>query len=46
LLVENSWGTNGFKNFNCDRDNLRQLFTVSGPEWASICDSVYYCLPQ
>ncbi|KAK4118427.1 hypothetical protein N657DRAFT_651261 [Parathielavia appendiculata] len=40
------WASNGYKNFNCYRDNGRTLFTTSGPEWANTCSSVYYCVPQ
>jgi hypothetical protein len=46
FLPSRSWGTNGFKNFNCYRDNGRKLYEVSGPEWANICSVVYYCVPQ
>ncbi|KAK4234942.1 hypothetical protein C8A03DRAFT_46812 [Achaetomium macrosporum] len=40
------WGSNGYKNWNCYKDNGRQLFTTSGPEWSETCTSVYYCIPQ
>jgi hypothetical protein len=40
------WGSNGFKNWNCYKDNGRQIFRNSGPEWSAVCNSVYYCIPQ
>ncbi|KAK4153443.1 hypothetical protein C8A00DRAFT_33806 [Chaetomidium leptoderma] len=46
LYSWSGWGTNGYKNFDCYRDNGRQLFTTSGPEWANSYNSVYYCIPQ
>ncbi|KAK4150606.1 hypothetical protein C8A00DRAFT_17900 [Chaetomidium leptoderma] len=46
LYSWSGWGTNGYKNFNCYRDNGHKLFATSGPEWANTCSSVYYCLPQ
>ncbi|KAL2194267.1 hypothetical protein P885DRAFT_43442 [Corynascus similis CBS 632.67] len=46
LYSWSGWGTNGFKNFDCFRDNGRELYRTSGPEWANRCNSIYYCLPQ
>ncbi|KAH6649382.1 hypothetical protein F5144DRAFT_4192 [Chaetomium tenue] len=46
LYSWSGWGTNGFKNFNCYRDNGRKLYERSGPEWAFLCNVVYYCVPQ
>ncbi|KAK3902855.1 hypothetical protein C8A05DRAFT_33429 [Staphylotrichum tortipilum] len=40
------WGSNGYKNFNCYKDNGRKLYETSGPEWAKPCSSIYYCIPQ
>ncbi|KAK0630940.1 hypothetical protein B0T17DRAFT_616526 [Bombardia bombarda] len=45
LYTWSGWGANG-KNWNCYKDNQRTLFTTSGPEWADVCKSVYYCIPQ
>ncbi|KAK3934218.1 hypothetical protein QBC46DRAFT_325500 [Diplogelasinospora grovesii] len=40
------WGSNGFKNWNCYRDNGRLIFSQSRPEAENHCNSIYYCLPQ
>ena len=45
-MPENSWASNGYKNFNCYRDNGRQLYQQSATEWLNTCTSVYYCIPQ
>lgn len=46
LTLFRSWGSNGYKNWNCYKDNGRQLYRTSGPEWSNTCYSVYYCIPQ
>ncbi|AEO66525.1 uncharacterized protein THITE_110571 [Thermothielavioides terrestris NRRL 8126] len=42
-----SWGTNGFKNFNCYKESGRAIYTYNGPETSTTCSSVYYyCIPS
>ncbi|KAH6614481.1 hypothetical protein B0J18DRAFT_439436 [Chaetomium sp. MPI-SDFR-AT-0129] len=46
LYSWSGWGSNGFKNWDCYRDDGHKLYEYSGPEWATVCSSVYYCKPQ
>ncbi|KAH8771467.1 hypothetical protein BGZ57DRAFT_896167 [Hyaloscypha finlandica] len=39
------WATNGFKNFNCFKDNGREVYSVDFGEGRTTCDSYYYCFP-
>jgi hypothetical protein len=41
-----SWGTNGYKNFNCYKDNGHQLYRIDTIESSTTCNSIYYCVPQ
>jgi hypothetical protein len=39
------WATNGYKNFNCFRDDDHDIYSVDFGEGTTICESFYYCFP-
>ena len=43
---QHSWASNSYKNFNCYRDNGRQLYQTTATEQSNTCNIVYYCIPQ
>lgn len=45
-VFDHSWASNGYKNFNCYRDNGRQVYRQSATESSNTCNSVYYCIQQ
>jgi len=39
------WASNGYEDFNCYKDNGRQLYTFENSDGQKSCNSIYWCNP-